>query len=91
MTDAEPSVMKFVENVKPDLTEDIVFRMCPMHMLKAQEKMKELKAGEILEILTDYDGALDDLPAWCQKTGNEFVGIEDTGEYYKMYIRKAKK
>jgi TusA-related sulfurtransferase len=84
------TTLKFIENVKADATADIVFRMCPMHLLKTQEKMDELKVGEILEILTDYDGALDDLPAWCEKTGNEFLGVEDAGEYYKLYVKKLK-
>lgn len=80
--------MKFVENVKPDVTSDIVYMMCPMHLLKLEEQMKELEAGQILEIMTDYDGALEDIPAWCTKTGNEFLGIDETPDFYKFYIRK---
>ena len=48
--------MKFVQNVKPDVTTDIVYMMCPMHLLKLEEQMKELESGQILEIMTDYDG-----------------------------------
>lgn len=81
--------LKFVENVKPDVTTDIVFMMCPMHLLKLEEKMKELEKDQILEILTDYDGALEDIPAWCEKTGNEFLGIDETPEFYKFYIKKT--
>ena len=80
--------MKFVENVKPDVTTDIVYMMCPMHLLKLQEQIKELEQGQILEIMTDYDGALEDIPAWCAKTGNEFLGMEDTADFYKFYIKK---
>jgi len=83
--------MKFVENVKPDVTTDIVYMMCPMHLLKLEEKMNELEDGQILEIMTDYDGALEDIPGWCEKTGNEFLGIEDSKDYYKFYIRKKVK
>ena len=82
--------LKFVENVKPDVTTDIVYMMCPMHLLKLEEKMKELEKGQILEIMTDYDGALEDIPGWCEKTGNEFLGIEETDDYYKFYIKKAR-
>ncbi len=82
--------LKFVENIKADLTTDIVYMMCPMHLLKLEEKMKELDGGQILEILTDYDGALEDIPGWCEKTGNEFLGIEETEDYYKFYIRKKR-
>ncbi len=82
--------LKFVEHIKPDVTTDIVYMMCPMHLLKLQEKIKELDKGQILEILTDYDGALEDIPAWCERTGNEFLGIEDSEDYYKFYIKKAR-
>lgn len=82
--------LKFVERIKPDITTDIVYMMCPMHLLKLEEKMKDMERGQILEILTDYDGALEDIPAWCEKTGNEFLGIEDSEEYYKFYIKKAR-
>ena len=80
--------MKFVENVKPDVTTDIVYMMCPMHLLKLEEQTRELDKGQILEIMTDYDGALEDIPAWCAKTGNEFLGMDDAGDYYKFYIKK---
>ena len=80
--------MKFVENVKPDVTTDIVSMMCPMHLLKLEEQIKELEQGQILEIMTDYDGALEDIPAWCAKTGNEFLGMEDSADFYKFYIKK---
>ena len=80
--------MKFVENVKPDVTSDIVYMMCPMHLLKLEEQIRELEQGQILEIMTDYDGALEDIPAWCAKTGNEFLGMEDNSDFYKFYIKK---
>lgn len=82
--------LKFVENIKPDVTADIVYMMCPMHLLKLDEQIKELDKGQILEILTDYDGALEDIPDWCRKTGNEFLGLEESENFYKFYIKKAR-
>lgn len=81
--------MKFVEGIKADLTADIVYMMCPMHLLKLDEMVKEVEKGQVLEILTDYDGALEDIPGWCEKTGNEFIGLEEAEDYYKFYIRKT--
>ena len=80
--------IKFVENVKADVTTDVVYMMCPMHLLKLQEMMNTLEPGQVLEIMTDYDGALEDIPGWCEKTGNEFLGLEETDDYFKFYIRK---
>jgi TusA-related sulfurtransferase len=82
--------LKFVEGIKADVTADIVYMMCPMHLLKLDELIKDLEVGQVLEIMTDYDGALEDIPAWCARTGNEFIGIEETEDYYKFYIRKLK-
>jgi TusA-related sulfurtransferase len=81
--------MKFVEGIKADVTADIVYMMCPMHLLKLDEMVKELDFGQVLEILTDYDGALEDIPGWCAMTGNEFIGLEDSEDFYKFYIRKT--
>lgn len=80
--------LKFVENIKPDVTTDIVYMMCPMHLLKLEEMMSTLEDGQILELLTDYDGALEDIPEWCEKTGNEFIGVDEGEDYFKFYIRK---
>lgn len=80
--------MKFVDNVKADVTADIVYMMCPMHLLKLDEMMKKIDKGQILEIMTDYDGALEDIPQWCEKTGNEFIGIHEDEDYFKFYVKK---
>lgn len=81
--------LRFVEGVKADVTADIVYMMCPMHLLKLEEIIRTLEPGQVLEILTDYDGALEDIPAWCEKTGNEFLGIEETEDFFKFFIKKS--
>lgn len=80
--------MKFVSDIKADVTADIVYMMCPMHLLKLDEMIKTLDTGQVLEILTDYDGALEDIPAWCDKTGNEFLGLDEDESFYKFYVKK---
>ncbi|MDZ7832022.1 MAG: sulfurtransferase TusA family protein [Desulfobacterales bacterium] len=82
--------MKFVENMSADDTLDLVCRMCPMHLLEPGEKLKCLKKGQVLEVLTDYDQALEDIPDWCSRCGQEFVGVEEDEDCYKLYIRKKK-
>ena len=72
--------MKFVKHQDADESLDLVCRMCPMHLLEPGDK--------VLEVLTDYDGALEDIPDWCKKCGYEFIGMEEDDEYYKFYIKK---
>ncbi len=80
--------MKFVHNLSSDATLDMVCRMCPLHLIEPGEKLKCMKNGQVLEVLTDYDGALEDIPSWCEKCGQEFIGIQEDEDRYKVYIRK---
>jgi TusA-related sulfurtransferase len=83
--------LKFLDvPMEADATTDIIYMMCPMHLLTIEEKVKEIKLGQILSILTDYDGALEDIPEWCNKTGNEFLGIYEDEDHYKFHIKKIK-
>ncbi len=84
------SVMKFVKDQSSDESLDLVCRMCPMHLLEPGDKIKCMHKGQVLEVLTDYDGALEDIPEWCKKCGHEFLGIEEDEDCYKLYIRKKK-
>ncbi len=81
--------LKFLnEPIGADATTDIIYMMCPMHLLTIEDKVKEIKVGQVLSILTDYDGALEDIPEWCSKTGNEFLGIYEDTDHYKFFIKK---
>ena len=66
--------MKFKEDQSSDETLDLVCRMCPLHLMEPGDRLKCMKKGQVLEVLTDYDGALEDIPEWCRKHGQEFVG-----------------
>ncbi len=76
--------------IETDATTDIIYMMCPMHLLTIEEQVAEIVPGQTLAILTDYDGALEDIPAWCAKTGNEFLGIYEEDDHYQFYIKKIK-
>jgi len=80
--------MKFIENQKADSTLDLVCRMCPLHLMEPEEKLACLDKGQVLEVLTDYDGALEDIPSWCEQCRQEFLGMEECGDCYKLYIKK---
>ncbi|MGA1823625.1 MAG: sulfurtransferase TusA family protein [bacterium] len=62
--------------------------LCPMPIIKLSQKIKDLKPGEVLEILSTDEGIKQDAPAWCETTGHEFLGIEEDGDQYKVYIKK---
>ncbi len=44
--------------------------LCPMPVIKTQNKIAELLAGDILEVTCTDPGALNDIPAWCRINGH---------------------
>ena len=77
--------------MKADETLDCVGLYCPMPIVKTAQKIKQLKTGEVLEVIADDKGIKQDMPAWCRTTGNEFLGMEETSGEIKVYIKKAVK
>jgi len=76
--------------MKADKSLDCVGLYCPMPIVKTAQKIKELKVGQVLEILADDKGIKQDMAAWCQATGNECLGIEETGGEIRVYVKKTR-
>ena len=75
--------------MKADHTLDCVGLYCPMPIVKTSQKIKELKSGEVLEVLSDDTGIKKDMPAWCRTTGHQFMGVEEDGDEIKVYVKKT--
>ena len=76
--------------MKADQSLDCMGLYCPMPIVKTAEKIKQLKQGEVLEVVADDIGVKEDMPAWCRATGNECLGIEEAAGEYKVYVKKSK-
>ncbi len=74
--------------MKADQSLDCLGLYCPMPIIKTAERFKQLKQGEVLEVVSDDRGIKLDMPAWCEATGNEFLGIEEEGEKIRVYVKK---
>jgi len=61
-----------------------------MPIIKTAQKIKQMKIGEVLEVLSTDKGILEDMPAWCRQTGQEFLGIEQEEDVYKAYVKKIR-
>ncbi len=47
--------------------------LCPLPVIRVQEKVKELNAGDQLEVVCTDPGALQDIPAWCRINGHKVL------------------
>ena len=50
--------------------------LCPMPVIRTQNKIKTLKTGDILEVTCTDPGVLQDIPAWCRMNGHKFLNHE---------------
>jgi tRNA 2-thiouridine synthesizing protein A len=64
--------------------------LCPMPIIKTAAKMKELKPGDVLKVLSDDPGIKEDMPAWCITSGNELVLLEEIGDEFHVFVRKIR-
>ena len=76
-------------DIQANIVQDSVGQLCPMPIAFLAKNMKKLEAGQILEIDADDEGAHADIPAWCEQTGNEFLGEEPAEDYFRYFVRKV--
>jgi len=53
--------------------------LCPMPVIKTQNKINELKKGDTLVVTCTDPGALNDIPAWCRINGHTVLKTSESG------------
>ena len=54
--------------------------LCPMPVIRTQDRVKTLNAGDILEVRCTDPGALSDIPAWCSIHGHRVVETKEDSD-----------
>lgn len=75
-----------------DETLDASGLTCPMPVLRAQRKLREMPAGQVLELLSTDPIALKEVPLFCQQAGHHLLAVpagKDSPLPYRFLIRKA--
>ena len=75
--------------LKEDRLLDASGLSCPMPVVKAGKEMRALAPGQVLKIVATDRGALADIPAWAEDTGNELVDSRDEGSRFVFFVRKG--
>ena len=56
--------------------------LCPMPVIRVQDRIAELEPGDELEAVCTDPGVLQDIPAWCRINAHEVLEVrEENGEY----------
>ncbi|WP_394219234.1 sulfurtransferase TusA family protein [Halobacillus trueperi] len=75
--------------LKTDLTLDAKGLACPMPIVKTKKTMKDIEAGQVLEIQATDKGSKADLEAWAKSAGHQYLGTIEEGDVLKHYVRKS--
>ena len=59
---------------------DALGLLCPLPVIRTQERVRGLAAGATLEVLATDPGAVHDIRAWCRVHGHRFVDHRECRE-----------
>lgn len=54
--------------------------LCPMPVIRTQNKVNELQPGDMLVVTCTDHGVLQDIPAWCRINGHEVIKTEEVDD-----------
>lgn len=61
--------------------------LCPMPVIRVQDKVAELQPGDELEAICTDPGVLQDIPAWCRINGHQVLEQRQQGDEYSVLLR----
>ncbi|HHJ15480.1 MAG TPA: sulfurtransferase TusA family protein [Gammaproteobacteria bacterium] len=61
--------------------------LCPMPVIRTQEKVEQLQVGDTLTVICTDPGAMHDIPAWCRVNGHEVIDIDQQDEEISIRLR----
>lgn len=85
--------MKEVEidgkNFKIVSTVDAIGLFCPIPVVKLKVEIEKVGLNQVVELLADDPGVLEDLPSWCNETNNRLLSLEKNPEgIFVAYVEK---
>lgn len=64
--------------------------ICALLTPAIKARLRELNAGQVLEVRVDDASAREDITAWCRLAGHELLAIsDDTPAYTRYFLRKS--
>ncbi|WP_432354277.1 sulfurtransferase TusA family protein [Sporosarcina sp. A2] len=61
---------------------------CPMPIVRTRKAMKDLSAGDILEVLATDKGSTADIKAWAASSGHAYLGTETESNVLHHFLKK---
>lgn len=61
--------------------------LCPMPVIKTQNKVATLSPGDEIEVICTDPGALSDIPAWARINGHEVINTLQEEDEIRITVR----
>jgi tRNA 2-thiouridine synthesizing protein A len=61
--------------------------LCPMPVIKTQNRVRELNPGDVLTVICTDPGALSDIPAWCRINGHAVLDTRESDHEVVITLR----
>ncbi len=62
---------------------------CPLPVLRARKAMRSLAPGDVLRLIATDPGAVHDVAAMCEATGDRLIESEEAGGAFTFRIEKS--
>ena len=63
--------------------------LCPLPVIRTQDKVKTLQTGDELTVICTDPGALQDIPAWCRINGHQVLETHSGSGEHIIVLRVA--
>lgn len=60
--------------------------LCPLPVIRVQDKIKTLAAGDTLSVMCTDPGVKYDIPVWCRLNGHKILKTEQVGRVIELEI-----
>lgn len=67
---------------------DVKGLSCPLPIVKTAQSLRQMTAGELIEVHATDPGSLKDFVAWSKTTGNQIVEQTQDGGVFRFVLRK---
>jgi tRNA 2-thiouridine synthesizing protein A len=61
---------------------------CPLPILKTKKALADMASGQVLKLVATDCGAVKDMQAFADQTGNSLLSTEEANGSYTFYMKK---
>jgi len=80
-----------MREVKVDKELDIRGEVCPFTFVKSKLVLEQMKEGEVLRVLIDYEPSAENVPKSMREEGQEVIAVNKIGEnLWEILVRKKR-